>query len=75
MNLSYFLFSLLANLGFNVAINTISTTPRSEKQISKLNESINAEPHLPFIKATIPPIMLKIIPKIKTKTKKLDKNV
>jgi hypothetical protein len=50
-------------------------TPRIGKHIVAPNDPINTNPHLRLLKAMIPPIMLTIIPKMKIRTKMLDKKV
>jgi len=50
-------------------------TPRIGKHIVAPNDPINTNPHLRLLNALIPPIILTIIPKMKIRTKMLEKNV
>jgi hypothetical protein len=50
-------------------------TPKIGKHIVVANDPTNANPYLRLPKVIIPPIILKIIPKIKISTRTLDKNV
>ena len=49
--------------------------PGIGQHIVATNDPTKANPHLCLLKAIIPPIILKIIPKIKIRTSTLDKNV